>query len=769
MTGTESPLVAMVAEDLSEPVFLTPEEAAGRWRSLLPDLAASLPVPYPIFAPDEETIVDRGYPVLRQKPLKAIAAAVQHLVAAEVPYRIALAEREPADKTGVTAAREALRKRLVPQLENAMLSDSGRHLPELLALAVARSAVGILDRVPVLVARRRPEIAREHGEPIRFAVARSTAEQLHRASLEAGDRLRSIAPDSGAAPVSPVIQALLGDVFPLAQKALDRDPRRLEGWAAIVLKMDPERFRRLWGAIHARAEGLLAREPGLRAAVGLLTGGGGRVSGGAPVLEPRLWDVLEAVGATGEVTASSEIVRAFRQLGRALKRSELLVALRDRVLPVEASGPRLALVDRNPPVEISPSTRPYDFGRPGVVDTAVHRFGLTYDLVSFTAELEEIRKAGRAAEEKALRFMYRFQEELRGIADRHRLRFEKFLGDGAFYSARRPIRAFAAACAIQQLYERLRVEGFPFTRGIRIALNFGTYHLLAMPTTAADGPRYEFFGHGIVELARLTTGKSGREVEEIAEFLVHSGYTEASVEAFLGPLLEGHGEGRKARQRRYAAWIDGTGGLVNNGIVLTAPFLEELERELPPAPERVEFDGVSWLAWSFGPAEEPVHVGLRYLGVPHLKGLPPQELVEVTVWNTRPEGGREWPVAHGLLRALRTLAIGDGEEPERAVPELPEELVVVTYLNGGDRTWIFGTYRHEDDMLLNALEISLKPPDLTSGEPLEMWLFRNRFDLYRLYEGLRRELSGASVPMNTLRGRDGYVGCFLAAPHRAPA
>ena len=761
--------MALLAETLSAPVFLTEEEAAGGWAALFPDLAASLPVPYPIFAPDEETILERGYPVLQQKPLKAVAAAVNHLVAVEVPYRVALADGERADKSEVTAARDALRRYLVPLLENAVLSDSRRHLPDLFALTFARTAVEAVERVGVLVARRRPEIAREQGEPIRFGVARSLAEALHRAALEAGDRLRRLAPDADPAPVSPVIQALLSDLFPLARRTVAPEGPQLEGWAALVLKMSPGRFRQLWTAVRARVENVLARDPGLRAAVELATGRGGAAARTAPALEPRLWTMLEAVGVAGEVTASPETVRGFQRLGRTLKRSEILAALRDRVLPVEASGPRLTLVDRTPPVEISPSTRPYDFGRPGVVDTAVHRFGLTYDLVSFTAELEEIRKAGRAAEEKALRFMYLFQEELRTIAERHRLRFEKFLGDGAFYSARRPIRALAAACAIQRLYERLRVEGFPFTRGIRIALNFGTYHLLAMPTAVSEPPRYEFFGHGIVELARLTTGKSGREVEEIAEFLVHSGYPEASVEAFLGPLLEGHGEGRKMRRRRYAAWIDGTGGLVNNGIVLTAPFLEELENELPDAPKRVEFDGLSWLAWRLEDGETPLRVGFRYLGVPHLKGLPPQELVEATVWEDPPAEGGEWPIGHGLLRALRSLAIGGDEAPERAAPELPEELVVVSYLDGQNRTWIFGTYRHEDDMLLNALEISLKPPDLRSGEPLEMWLFRNRFDLFRLYEGLRREMSGASVPMNALRRRDGYVGCFLAAPHRAPA
>ncbi len=769
MTGTADLLRSVLAGDLSRPVFLTLEEAQGGWISLFPELAGRLPAPYPIFAPDEERIVERGYPVLHHGAMKAVAAGVQHLVAVEIPYRVALAEGAPSDKSEVTAAREEWRRRLVPLLENAVLSDSGRHLPELLALAIARTAAELLDQVPVLVARRRSEVARRHGETIRFQIARTLADQLHRASLEAGDRLRSLAPDSPTIGISPVVHALRTDLFPLARRVVESDPHQLEGWAALFLKLDPERFRQSWRAIQGRIESVLAEDLGLRAAVALLAGGASPGARPALVFEPRLWTLLETAGLKEQVAGSRVAAEGFQRLGTALKRSEVLMALRDRVLPVQASGPRLALTGRSPVEEISPSTRPYDFGRPGVVDTAVHRFGLTYDLVSFTAELEEIRKAGRAAEEKALRFMYLFQEELRTIADRHRLRFEKFLGDGAFYSARRAIRALAGACEIQRLYERLRVEGFPFTRGIRIALNFGTYHLFAMPTASNEPPRYEFFGHGIVELSRLTTGKSGREVEEIAEFLIHSGYSEASVEAFLRPLLEGHGDGRRVRERRYAAWLDGTGGLVNNGIVLTAPFLEELEGELPGEPAEVEFDGLRWLAWRLETAGQPLSLGLRYLGVPHLKGLPPQELVEVVVWDTLPDTGREHPGPRGLLQELRSLAIGGDSREERAGPELPEDLVVVTYLVAGRRTWIFGTYRHEDDMLLNALEISLTPPDLQSGEPLEMWLFRNRFDLFRLYEGLRREVSGASVPMNTLRRRDGYVGCFLAAPHRAPA
>jgi hypothetical protein len=50
---------------------------------------------------------------------------------------------------------------------------------------------------------------------------------------------------------------------------------------------------------------------------------------------------------------------------------------------------------------------------------------------------------------------------------------------------------------------------------------------------------------------------------------------------------------------------------------------------------------------------------------------------------------------------------------------------------------------------------------------MEMWLFRNRFELARIYESLRRESAGIATPLVTLRSRPGYLACFLAAPHRA--
>jgi hypothetical protein len=84
------------------------------------------------------------------------------------------------------------------------------------------------------------------------------------------------------------------------------------------------------------------------------------------------------------------------------------------------------------------------------------------------------------------------------------------------------------------------------------------------------------------------------------------------------------------------------------------------------------------------------------------------------------------------------------------------------------RTWYIGRYQEEVAALLNAFRIKLSPIGLKDGEPFEAWLFQRRSDLAKLYQGLRRTSSGATVPLEDLRRRDGYFTCLLATPHRSP-
>ena len=185
-------------------------------------------------------------------------------------------------------------------------------------------------------------------------------------------------------------------------------------------------------------------------------------------------------------------------------------------------------------------------------------------------------------------------------------------------------------------------------------------------------------------------------------------------------------------------------------------------------------DGQRWALFPLDPGlPDTLHVGLRHLGVTRLKGLPPLELAEAAVWRELPATQEEVPLEPSVIGLLRQLSQNSESEPEgiaEAQNGIESDLVVLTYLQeDGSRRWVFGEYRDSDDVLLHAIQVPIQTPTLEPGEPMEMWLFRNRFELARVYEGLRRETSGLATPLSTLRLRPGYLACFLAAPHRAPA
>ena len=763
----------VLSEDLRPPAYLTLEEIQGGWRDLFPELAACLPAPYPIFGTDEERIITYGYPILISEGIWRLRRELDKLVELEVAHRLS-SSSDSADKEPVAAQRDRYVRAAATIFENVLMNDWGRGLTEVFLLFLSGDAVHSLGQVAKQVRLSRPETGRDATEEIRQFITGVIGELIQRAAVRAAERLRQLAEGPASLKLSPVLAAVCQDQLLLSESRAPAELDRLSGYLQYRLHQDPQAVVAVCeNALH-RLHDLIRRHPEIGS---LLASSGARklrVDQLKTILDPALLDALEAARLTDAVELSAKNVRFLRELGLRLKSFELLATLRHRIHPMERRGSQLVFSGPSSATAIAPSTRPFDFASPGVVESLVRRCGLVYDLTNFTAVLEAIRKEGRAAEEKTLQFMYVFQNRIEEIRRRRVLNFEKFLGDGALYSSRRAIRVLAAACETQTLYHHLRQSGFPFDQGIRMAVNFGTYRLLPMFHRGGGPQRFEFFGHGIVELARLTTGKSTREVEEIAEFLIHAGYDSAKVEGFLAPLVEARKGHSVAASRPYTATIDSRGELINEGIVLTAPFLAELERDIEGTPVgAVGFDGVEWLVFALDPQDpDTLCVGLRLLGVARLKGLAPQELIEATVWETLPATPRPKGTARDLMQLLRRL---NSTEPDRAdgaaAPEIaiPEELLVVSYL-GEDhrRQWVFGHYRHSDDMVLHAVDLPIDTPELGREEPLETWLFRNRHELARLYEGVRRSNPGTPRPLATLRRLDGFMACFLAFPHRAP-
>jgi hypothetical protein len=609
----------------------------------------------------------------------------------------------------------------------------------------------------------------------RQSIAGAIGGLIQRAAHSASDHLRSLAQVRLTPRVTPLLSIVCTDHLLLTEPRPSADMPSLDGYLQARFNVDLASLERTLDRALSRLSQLMARRPEVGRLLTTATGINHDLTMPWTVLEPRLLSALADAQLLDSVGLNKSHAALLRELGLTLKRFELLAALRRRIIVLSQHGDHLVLTEPASRRSIAPTTRPYDFTAPGVVDNSVRRFGLVYDLTNFTATLEDVRKKGRLAEEKALQFMYVFQNRLEEIRHDHRLIFEKFLGDGAFYSARRALRTLAAACRIQQAYDRLRRSGFPFDQGIRIALNYGVYRLLPMLGSDREIRRFEFFGHGIVELARLTTGKSTREVAEIAEFLIRSGYDTAEVDSFLAPLARARGASRASDERRYTASLDEHGELINEGIVLTWEFVEQLEAEIEGRSfEQLTEHDTSWLLMPLDPSRPGSWlVGLRALGVARLKGLDPIGLAEAAVWTERPDGATAFDGTASLTGALRSLA-QSGDAPEPAIEAgtdttIDADLVVLTYLDRTDtRRWIFGRHRASDDVLLKAVQMPMQLPASAADEALEAWLFRNRFELEQLYHSVYGTDGGSTIPVAPLRQRKGYVACFLAAPHKAP-
>jgi hypothetical protein len=197
-------------------------------------------------------------------------------------------------------------------------------------------------------------------------------------------------------------------------------------------------------------------------------------------------------------------------------------------------------------------------------------------------------------------------------------------------------------------------EGFPFNRGLRIALNFSSYRLVPLRTQGvlSEADRYEFFGHGVVELSRLTTGKVSREIDEIKNMLISQGYPEATVHRFFAPMMDRNVElvDKHQEGRQFFAYINRNGHLVNEGIVATGMFVAEVDADVEPFElRRCTIGGQGYLLLEL--EEEPgktMQVGVRKLGIARLKGLDDLAIYEV-VEAEEPEILDDEPLPEGRL------------------------------------------------------------------------------------------------------------------------
>lgn len=729
-----------------------------------------VPDPFPVFNADEDDIIAWGYPVQRSEGIRRLKVQLERQIGRELEF-LHLDEADLDDRRKVVAGRDAITTSLEGLFLNAMLNDYGRSLVEVLLLSLSVDIQRLMAAVPRFLARR-TESPLDAARAVR-QLASMLGAQILKGAAQAGDRIRKLSDGPIRGENSPFFDLLCRDPLLLVEASIPRDSGRLAFLLSSRTRVGTGALLQLSRTIGERFAEAVQRHPEWKGMVRHVCGGDFRPDGPDAGLEPAFLDLIKDIGWSRDLDLGEAEMARLRDFGIRLKGLELVAIMRNGIIPVgrDAEGRWTASI-RGRTTTIAASTRPYDFTAHGVVDSAVFRFGLIYDLTNFTAVLQEVRKAGRTAEEQALQFMYVFQSRTEEIRVARRLIFEKFLGDGAFFSARRASRVLAAAIEIQSAYDQLRQAGFPFDQGLRIAVNAAEYRLLPMGLGPSGQPAYEFFGHGIVELARLTTGKSTREVAQVAELLVHAGYDPEEVDEFLRPLIEARVSKTGGSTRPYQVSLDSHGDLINEGIVVTLAFIKALAQELDEcAIWEGSLDEMRWLVINAVPGgDTPVAVGLRMLGVARLKGLAPVELVEAIAWPETNSNLKRYKGPLDLVESLRRVGGHrpmDDEAEAADVPEIPDDVVVISFEDAsGVQRWIIGSYRTADDVVVHALSIPLVVPD--DAGSTEMWLFKSRFELSEMYQVLQRESSGVSQPMSQLREQRRFQAWFLAAPHRAP-
>ena len=613
-------LVSYLATRPDATTFLLPNDLERTLRELFPRAEGLLPEPYKIFPADETQPPVLGFPVAEALVMKELETKFDRWLTEETACQV----NRAASKEKSQAAMGAYVTQLMKVAENALVSNVLTDYHAVFWLAHSMDLARHFSNIPRRVSAVDVQAGRALGDTLKYRIfgrwVSETREQMAQlaartASLLEGEEQRGLQ----------FFRLLQDDVLILTEEFIGPDLRELRNFVTGYLRRDFQNFRDSFERLRTTAADLLQKERTFRAALPLFGVNPDHGITLALLLDPRFETFLfDQPAAQNAVTREER--EQFQLIARRVREFAVLNQLRRGItwMTTMPDG-QIVSADRRTGMVYSRSTRPMDFGRSGVLDPMVHRFGMIYDITAFSETLGNIRRGGGKEEMRSYRQMLLFQRKLDSIAERHLLQFEKFLGDGAFYTTRRALRLVRGAIEIQRFYTEMRHKGFAFNKGLRIALNYGYYRLLPMKTSFDSNERItEFYGPGIVELSRLTTGKATKEIEEIAEFLIAHGYEQANVQQFFAPLARGVDVvDHKEQAREYYAYLDANNHLVNEGIVASMALLQELSNELSDEGTQLFRVKTRWGHFvAFAPNIPGVELlGTRLIGNVSLKGL----------------------------------------------------------------------------------------------------------------------------------------------------
>lgn len=609
-------------------------------RLLMPDLQRVLPMPRPVFLEDESATPLQGFPVLLSAGALDLRNALREVIESDEALQVASLRRESYDPRLHSQPWDRYVALLSRAVENATISSYGRQYPAVFWLQHSLDLARLLKDVPKRILRRDSEVGRRHGDAIKYRILDRFLDRVLSTTYDLVQRVAGATEEVEEELFPRLLHRMRDNVLLLTEDYIGRDLAELSSYFTGSLRIDSRDIRKRLDDLARWHADQLASNAGLRAAVQHLLKADPRTAGRDPLVRPGYVAYLATLpGYDPARLLTPPLIQVWENLLLKLKEFELIHSLRRLIVPMQVRDGHLVACELPPAraagrgdLRLSSATRPLDFLEPWVVDPRVERYGMIYDISDFSQTLSVLHRAGNASQDGAFLTMFRFQRRINSLALAHRAKLEKYLGDGAFYSSREATNLLLCSVHIQRYYVEAVREGLPFDRGMRIALNYGPYRLIPMGGRPGEGERYEFFGPGLVELSRLTTGKATQEIDEVKTMLVNQGYPETAVQRFFAPLGDKDVDvvDKREESRTFYAYINRNGTLHNNGMVATGPFIAQLDREVTdPRLYRIREGERSYVVLTLQDGKEPMPVGIRKLGMAHLKGLEKLAVYEI--------------------------------------------------------------------------------------------------------------------------------------------
>ena len=638
-------------------------------RRVMPDAADILPAPQRVFLEDEDATPLVGFPILTNERTQKLRQALDAYLDQEVRVQTGMFKAGAIETKGRDQAWRTYRDLLAQVTENTTRSSFGRRYTAIFWLYHSIAISRLFKEMPQRVCRLDLETGRRHGEAIKYQVFDRFLDRILGISYDTVQRVATETEEDQIGLFPGILNKMRDNLLILTEDHISPDLSELSPYLRGYLNIDPNDYRRRVRALHEWHRKALGNDRDLRSFGAHLTKLSASDNPDDLLRRPGYLSLLaDRKGYDREQLLDATGVRIWESLLVKLKEFELLLALRRLIMPVREHEGHLVCQAPNPrgggflsrSMKLSESTRPFEFMTPWVVDPLVRRFGLIYDIAEFSAIVSMLKYSGRRDEDQSYGSIFRFQRRVNRMARQHLLKLEKYLGDGALYSGRHPRQLLATAIHLQRFYRQALRERFPFDRGLRMALNYGQYRLLPIEEGVTDRERrYEFFGHGIIELSRLVSGKSSHAIATVKRMLLSLGYSSEEVERFFRPLVERRVDlaDEVEQSRDFYAYISQTGALINEGIVATDRYVSRIDPEGEAAPYRLGVDGPRrYVVMVIDEGSGSLPVGLRRLGSANLKGIESTviyEFVDGAIWDVESLSRLQ---ASNLNAALETMS-----------------------------------------------------------------------------------------------------------------